>query len=303
MSHIVYPMGNNSTGNNFTGNFTSPTGNFTSPTGFINTTAENYIDYTYNLQTIYSNIEQLVNNKNAEKLVVLKEELYKELTSDNEELFNEVVNEINNKDKEVIVEDIDNKDVVIDEDIVEGVKKDVGISTSKPNKVQEFRNVLQNFKDEFIELQDKFLVIDKKIKKETDKTDKDIKNLEVMINFVNNLDESYAETEEVKNINENIINLSDKIKENNSLKDAKKDYIKIRVEINDCFSIIKSINNLNTTNTCSLCMTNKVEEFIDPCGHCYCTTCKNRLIQYEGGVDMNCPICRGYIREFKPLYL
>ena len=180
---------------------------------------------------------------------------------------------------------------------------DVGINTSKPNKVQEFRNVLQNFKDEFIELQDKFIVIDKKIKEETEKTDKDIKNLEVMINFVNNLDESYSETDEVKNINENIINLSDKIKTNNSLKDAKKDYIKIRVEINDCFSIIKSINNLNTTNTCSLCMNNKVEEFIDPCGHCYCTSCKNRLIHYEGGVDMNCPICRGHIREFKQLYL
>jgi len=296
-------MGNNSAGSNFI----SPTGNFINPTGFINTTGENYIDYTHNIQAIYSSVEHLV-NKNADKLVVLKEELYKELTSDNEELFNEVVNEINNKDKEVIVEDIDNKDVVIDEDIVEGidesiVKKDVGISTSKPNKVQEFRNVLQNFKDEFIELQDKFLVIDKKIKKETDKTDKDIKNLEVMINFVNNLDESYAETDEVKNFNENIINLSDKIKANNSLKDAKKDYIKIRVEINDCFSIIKSINNLNTTNTCSLCMTNKVEEFIDPCGHCYCTTCKNRLILYEDEVDMNCPICRGHIREFKQLYL
>ena len=270
MSQIYYPTGDN----------------------FINTTG-GFIDYTNNLQTIYSNIEHHVNNnKYAEKLVVLKEELYKELTSDNEELFNEVVNEINNE-----------ADIVVD--VVEDAVEDVVVDkiTPKPNKVQEFRNVLQNFKGEFLELQGKFLDIDKKIKKETEKTDKDIKNLEVMINFVNNLDESYSETDEVKNINENIINLSDKIKTNNELKDAKKDYIKIRVEINDCFSIIKSINNLNITNTCNLCMTNKVEEFIDPCGHCYCTTCKNRLIHYEGGVDMNCPICRGHIREFKPLYL
>ena len=33
-----------------------------------------------------------------------------------------------------------------------------------------------------------------------------------MINFVNNIDESYSEEEEVKKINENIILLSNKIK-------------------------------------------------------------------------------------------
>ena len=87
-------------------------------------------------------------------------------------------------------------------------------------------------------------------------------------------------------------------------KEAKRDYVRIRVELNDCFSIIKSINNLNYSNTCSLCLTNKVDEFIDPCGHSFCNACKDRLIQYEGSItDANCPTCRGFIRDFKSLYL
>jgi len=102
----------------------------------------------------------------------------------------------------------------------------------------------------------------------------------------------------IKNIFIMILKLS------NNLKSAKRDYVRIRIEMNDCFSIIKSINNLNISNTCSLCLTNKVEIFIDPCGHSFCTNCKDRLIQYEGGItDTNCPTCRGYIRDFKSLYL
>ena len=48
----------------------------------------------------------------------------------------------------------------------------------------------------------------------------------------------------------------------------------------------------------------EVDEFIDPCGHSFCNACKDRLIEYEGGItDANCPTCRGFIRDFKPLYL
>ena len=44
---------------------------------------------------MYSNIEHVIKkNTKVEKLVVLKDELYKELTSDNEELFHEVIKEL-----------------------------------------------------------------------------------------------------------------------------------------------------------------------------------------------------------------
>lgn len=276
----------------------------------INTT--DITDYSTNLQNIYSNIEyNIKKNTKSEKLVILKDELYKELTNDNEDLFHEVIEEILNEKKSdlsdiSIVEDDDDDDGVNNEDneILEDNKSDKSSNTDKSDYVQEFRNSLLYFKKEFIGLQEKFLVIDKNIKKETEKTNTDIKILENMINFVNNLDEKYSETPEIKTINENIIILSDKIKTNNGLKEAKRDYVRIRVELNDCFSIIKSINNLNYSNTCSLCLTNKVDEFIDPCGHSFCNSCKDRLIEYEGSItDANCPTCRGFIRDFKPLYL
>ena len=291
------------------------------PNQYINSTEFN--NYTTNLQNMYSNIEHVIKkNTKVEKLVVLKDELYKELTSDNEELFHEVIKELLKEKKleyvedNTAIEDINNNEDDVEEDVEEDVEDDVEevdeelikevVKEERNNKniVQDFRLSLNNFKDEFLRLQEKFLDIDKKLKKETEKTDKDINILDKMIKFVNNFDDSYSDLEEIKNINDNINSLSDKIKTNNELKHAKRDYVKIRVRLNDCFTIIKSLNNLNISNTCSLCLTNKVQEFIDPCGHCFCTSCKERLIHFEGSInDANCPSCRGFIRDFKPLYL
>jgi hypothetical protein len=63
------------------------------PNQYINSTEFN--NYTTNLQNMYSNIEHVIKkNTKVEKLVVLKDELYKELTRDNEELFHEVIKEL-----------------------------------------------------------------------------------------------------------------------------------------------------------------------------------------------------------------
>ena len=40
------------------------------------------------------------------------------------------------------------------------------------------------------------------------------------------------------------------------------------------FDIIKSLNNLNTSAICPLCLTNRVEVYINPCGHCNCIIAK-----------------------------
>ena len=288
MSQLYYPVGGNE---------------------FINTT--NYIDYSNNLQNIYLNVENNINrNKNSQQLIELKDTLYKELTSDCNELFQEVVKEINSKKDENLIteskqdsskkeessisEDSSNQDSSEKDD---SVKKDLDFFIN-------FKNTINEFKKIFLDKQDRFIKIDNKLNTETKKVEKDLKNLETMITFINNLDEDYSETEEIKRINENIILLSQKIEKNNILKSAKEDYIKIRIEINECFDIIKTLNNLNYSNTCSLCLTNKVEEFIDPCGHCLCSGCKTRYIEFDTEQNnTNCPLCRGYVKDFKPLYL
>ena len=73
MSQLYYPVGGND---------------------FINTT--DYVEYSNNLQNIYLNVENnIVRNKNSEPLVELKDSLYKELTSDCNELFQEIIEGIN----------------------------------------------------------------------------------------------------------------------------------------------------------------------------------------------------------------
>ena len=258
MSQLYYPVGGND---------------------FINTT--DYVEYSNNLQNIYLNVENnIVRNKNSEPLVELKDSLYKELTSDCNELFQEIIEGINKAKAEKSKED-NLKDPVVS-----------------------FRNSINEFKKNFLEKQNIFINADLRLKEETKKVEKDLKTLEKMITFINNLDDDYSETEEIKKINENIILLSQKIEKNNILKSAKEDYVKIRIDINECFDIIKSLNNLNYSNTCSLCLTNKVQEFINPCGHCLCSGCKTRFVEYEGDINNeNCPICRGFIKDFQPLYL
>ena len=244
---------------------------------FINNT--NYNDSTNFIQNIQISVENTIQkNKNSEPLIELKDSLYKELTSDCSELFQEVIDGINKKKQE------DLKKEYID-------------------PVISFRNSILEFKKNFIEKQDEFIKIDLILKTEIKKVENDLKTLDNMITFINNIND-YSETIEIKTINENILKLSKKISENTNLKSAKEKYVKIRIEINECFDMIKSLNNLSYSNTCSLCLTNKIEKFIDPCGHCLCSDCKNRLVDYDNQIsNKNCPICRAYIKDFKPLYL
>jgi len=248
---------------------------------------ENFTDFNMNNVTLdpYTNIvlstENTIKNssKLSENILTIKKEIYTELHSD----VNEILSEVSN--------------VIIDQKNKDNVEENHTL-------LKRFNDILHEFKSEFIDIQNIFVESDKILKNEIQKSDIDIKNLETMINFVNNIDESYSEEEEVKKINENIILLSNKIKNNNKIKEAKQSYCDSRVEINKYFDIIKSFNNMNCSNTCSLCLTNKVEEFINPCGHCFCTECKDRLVNYERTINSACcPICRGNVLDFKKLYL
>jgi len=42
-------------------------------------------------------------------------------------------------------------------------------------------------------------------------------------------------------------------------------------------------------------MTNSHKVQFVPCGHCFCVYCSNRLITEN--VDLNCPICRGSVKD------
>ena len=232
----------------------------------------NYTTVLPNMDNTTDNFYYLVennvkNSKDSEKAVVLKERLLKEL------------------------QEID------DLEIKELEKKE------NPNLV-EFNNVLAKFKEGYHKIQDEFIDIDDKMQKEIKTIKENIKNLETMIDFINKLDNSLKEDKICKEILSKINELTTKIEKNNSFTEAKKAYSEKRFELNKYFDIIKSLNNLNVSNTCPLCLTNKIDLYINPCGHCCCSSCKNRLLQYEGrACDSNCFICRKRINGFNNIYL
>ena len=59
-----------------------------------------------------------------------------------------------------------------------------------------------------------------------------------------------------------------------------------------------AVNNLNIGNKCSICFTNIVESYYNPCGHTICNECD----RFEIGATEKCPICRTDINSKNKLY-
>ena len=206
-------------------------------------------------------------NKSSEKAVVLKDRLLKEL----HEMDDYSIEELEKKENPLL---------------------------------DEFNLVLNKFKEGYQKLQDEFIEIDNKMHQEIKTVKENIKNLETLIDFINKLDNSIKEDEICKEILNKINELTNKIEKNSTFEEAKKIYSEKRFELNKYFDIIKSFNNLNVSNICPLCLTNKIELYIEPCGHCCCKECKERLLHYEGSCrDANCFICRKRINNFNKIYL
>lgn len=228
-----------------------------------------FINYTISDENVFTIVDNKIHfNDNSKPLIKIKDELSKYLYNNDDELFNE-------------------------EDEI------------KENKsLTEFNVSLNKFRQSLLETQDKFLESEKKFKDELKKTKKDVESLEKMIEFINNLDDKFKDDEIYKEIIEKINILTTKIEKNNNMKLYKKEYIKYRRSVKEFFEIIKSLNNLNMTALCPLCLSNPVDVYINPCGHCSCSKCKDRLLQYEGSVNQaNCFICRKSIMGFNKLFL
>ena len=60
-------------------------------------------------------------------------------------------------------------------------------------------------------------------------------------------------------------------------------------------------SNIDGSGCCSVCLIEKVEIIIQPCGHaCTCRDCANVIMQ---NVERKCPICRHSIKKIQNVYL
>ena len=67
------------------------------------------------------------------------------------------------------------------------------------------------------------------------------------------------------------------IKNNSNILSVKEEYIVRKNDMNRYMDVLKYLNKGNTGNTCSLCLTNNVTVYFNPCGHTSCEECFKRM--------------------------
>ena len=145
------------------------------------------------------------------------------------------------------------------------------INASDTNdELDELSNMIDNFKKEYINEQEKFNLCEKDCKDQLNET------------IISNLKE-----------------LSKKIENKDKIIIAKNKYIESKIRINKYLNLIKKINCLNISNTCPLCLTDTVSVYLNPCGHTCCDKCYEKICMNNNN---KCFLCRNRILNKFPLY-
>ena len=161
--------------------------------------------------------------------------------------------------------------------------------------------------DDYKQCQAEFIEFEIRYKKELQKVKNDVKTLENSMKFIHSLTMDNMNDEGQKLIQptiESIVQLSNSIKENSKANTLKKEYNSYRQKMNTYFEFIKRFNNFNLGQLCTICLTNRVTHFSNPCGHTYCKTCSDKLTvdRRTQQYDANCFLCRKVIHSIHPLY-
>ena len=165
------------------------------------------------------------------------------------------------------------------------------------DNVKKCSDMFDEFIKDYKKKQEHYLECKNKFQDEINKSKNNIKKLDLIIQFIRELDKDCndQETEELLN---NLKILSNKIENDKNIIIARTEYIKCRKDIENNLNLIKKINSLNMSNTCPLCLTNQVNIYLNPCGHTCCEECYGRLSNNEN----KCFLCRSNIMSKNPLY-
>ena len=202
-------------------------------------------------------------------------------------------------DNIILVNNIKNNIVNILNDINTEDNINGSQTTESSNKLVKLSELYDNFIEDYILMQNKYLECEKNLYKEIEESKSNIKKLELIMKFMDELDESDDNDSLNKNIIENMKLLSKNIEENNNLKEKRKNYIESKKEINEYLIMIKKLNKMNTSNLCPLCLTNTLSIYLNPCGHTCCDKCYERL---SNDAERKCFLCRSRIMSKFPLY-
>lgn len=167
--------------------------------------------------------------------------------------------------------------------------------------VNEFQQTVIDFIEKINKQKEIILTKEKDFKISYENIKNDIDKLKDFYNFMSTIDNKYSDVV-FENINQSILDVSEKINDNNNHEQIKKDFLKENFIYNLYIDCIKSINTFNSGNTCSLCLQRPVDTFMEPCGHTACSECIKTLQNRNGEYNCNCFLCRKSIFKFHKLY-
>jgi hypothetical protein len=223
------------------------------------------------IENLNRNIQEIQgNNLKKYKLVQIKNELL-------ESIDDSFKAEIEADDSIVTERDIISKNTSMIEEMLEKIRK-------QNNKVLEMENVYKN---------------------QIKGTKEDVEKITTFSDFLKNIVNQFPEEndEEINAITDDLVSLSEKIKNNNNCMKIRKEYQRELYLLNEYRGFLKKINNGNIGNTCSLCLQNPVNTYFNPCGHTGCSECIKALYaSNEHEYNVNCFICRKRISSNHPIY-
>ena len=187
------------------------------------------------------------------------------------------------------------------------IKENVSSIDENVSSIKEMITTINKFKQEFTIKQDNLLNIEKKFIKEIKKNRHDVNVINELINKTGDLTMSYIEEGSDEDILiDKMIELSKTIKDNSKIYSIKDKYVKARIDMVEYIEVTKYLNNFNTGNTCSICLSNKVDKYYVPCGHTCCKKCAERSLSLSNSFATHsynkCEFCRTTIEEYNNLY-
>ena len=159
-----------------------------------------------------------------------------------------------------------------------------------------------NFMKYFDLKQKELLKIEKKFFEEIKKNKEDVKQINQLIEYFGILKDKYDDSEENRETYDNMLKFANNILNNSKVNSVKEEFIIRKREMLQYLDIIKYLNKANVGNTCSLCLTNNVNFYFNPCGHTCCEECLNKMGIQLRLQDTQCVFCRKNIYDTKKLY-
>jgi hypothetical protein len=212
-----------------------------------------------------------------------------------------------------ITDNIDkNSTNTLKRDLLEFVNSDwneINDRIKKNNKVPDAEKVdYSKEKKQFLELKEKiktsvfeYQIIELKLKSLFTKNEILESKIRTFYDFLEEFEQDNKD-KNCKTIKSSLNDFVDMYTDRDNLRKLISEFVDKRHDLKELMSITNLVQSVSPAPTCSLCMTNPLDSFLDPCGHTGCKECLVRSIQ-ASNVNLNCVYCRKEIRSIRSLYI